>query len=104
MNVTGHKRHSVFCAEYFLRTEVWSQQNRKSTSRLSIPIIRAKKLQLEKAGIFSKLGFAFPQKLFLEASYKIAYRISKQKKLHIIVDTLGKPRSLEMVEFICGLE
>jgi hypothetical protein len=65
---------------------------------------RAKKVQFEKAGTLPKLGFAISRKPLLEASYRVAYRIAKQRKPHTIGDTLGKPCSLEMVELICGLE
>jgi hypothetical protein len=61
--------------------------------------LRAKKTQFEKDDAFPKLGFVFSttkKRSLLEASYKVAYLISKQKKLHIISDTLWKPCSLEM--------
>ena len=38
----------------------------------------------------------------LVASYKIAYRIAKEKKLHSIAETLIKPCALEMTEIVCG--
>ena len=38
----------------------------------------------------------------LVASYKIAYRITKEKKPHSIAETLIKPCVLEMTEKVCG--
>ena len=38
----------------------------------------------------------------LVASYKIAYRIAKEKNPHIIAETLIKPCALEMTEIVCG--
>jgi hypothetical protein len=104
-NVTGHKGKSdFFWCEIFLvkgsmkpakPEEHLTSANPENTSK-DAGYVRAKKTQFEKAGALPKFGFAFSQKHFLEASYKVAYRISKQKKLHIIGDTLWKPCSLEM--------
>ena len=49
--------------------------------------LRIKKARFEKAATLSKLGFITTQKPFLEASYKVVYRIAKQKN-HT---QLGKP-------------
>ncbi|XP_042210866.1 protein ZBED8-like [Homarus americanus] len=70
----------------------------------SVDLFRAKKARFEKAGTLPKLGFAPTQKPCLEASYKVAYCIAKQKKPHTIEETLVKPCALEMVELVCGLE
>ena len=64
--------------------------------------LRVKKARFEKAGTLPKLGFITTQKPFVEASYKVAYRIAKQKKPHTIGETLIKPCVLEMVEIVCG--
>ena len=40
----------------------------------------------------------------LAASYKIAYRMAKEKKPHSIAETLIKPCALEMTETVCGLD
>jgi len=40
----------------------------------------------------------------LEASYKVAYRIAKEKKPHTIGETLVKSCALEMTELLCGTE
>ena len=42
------------------------------------------------------------EKPLLVASYKIAYRIAKEKKPHSIAETLIKPCALEMTEIVCG--
>ena len=42
------------------------------------------------------------EKLLLEASFKISYRIAKEKKPHIIGETLIKPCLLETVELFSG--
>jgi hypothetical protein len=66
--------------------------------------LHARKTQFEKAGTLPRLGFSLSQKPFLEASYKVSYRIAKQKKPHAVGEALVKPCALEMVELICGLE
>ena len=65
---------------------------------------QAKKARFEKTGTLPKLGFARTQKRCLEASFKVAYCIAKQKKPRTIGETLIKPCALEMVELVCGLE
>lgn len=70
----------------------------------NVDIFREKKARFEKVGTLPKFGFAPTQKPCLEASYKVAYRIAKQKKPHTIGETLVKPCALEMVELVCGLE
>ena len=50
------------------------------------------------SGTLPKHGFAGTQKPMLEVSYKVAYLIAKDKKLHTIGETLIKPCALEMVE------
>lgn len=70
----------------------------------SADIFRAKKARFEKAGTLPKLGIVPTQKPCLEASFKVAYHIAKQKKPHTIGETLVKPCALDMVELVCGLE
>ena len=43
-----------------------------------------------------------PKKALLEASYKVAYFIAKEKKPHTIAESLIKPCALEMVELVIG--
>lgn len=70
----------------------------------SVESFRYKKARFEKGGTLPKLGFIKTQKPCLEASYKVAYRIAKEKKPHTIGETLVKPCALEMTELVCGIE
>ena len=45
----------------------------------NIDELRTKKARFEKAGTLPKLGFITTQKPFVEAPYKVSYRIDKQK-------------------------
>ena len=54
----------------------------------SVDLFRAKKARFEKVGTLPKLGIAPTQKPRLEASYKVAYRIAKQKKPHTQLERL----------------
>ena len=49
-------------------------------------------------------GFCSEDKAGLEASYRVAYRIAKEKKPHTIGKRLTKPCALDMVELVCGVE
>lgn len=69
-----------------------------------LEVFQTKKARFEKSGTLPKLGFVPPQKPCLEASYKVAYRIAKNKKPHTIGESLIKPCALEMVELVCGME
>jgi hypothetical protein len=73
-------------------------------SSASADVFRANKARFEKGGTLPMLGFVPTQKPCFEASYKVAYRIAKQKKPHTIGETLVKPCALEIVELVCGLE
>ena len=70
----------------------------------SVDSFRSKKARFEKSGTLPKFGFIKTQKPCLEASYKVAYRIAKEKKAHTIGETLIKPCALEMTELVCGTE
>ena len=63
-----------------------------------------KKARFERGGTLDKHGFIPTGKPLLEASYKIAYQIAKNKKPHTIAKTLIKPCALEMTEIVCGSE
>ncbi|XP_014667304.1 PREDICTED: protein ZBED8-like isoform X5 [Priapulus caudatus] len=64
---------------------------------------RQKKARFATAGkLTTGHGFVQTQKLALEASYCVAYRIAKVKKPHTIGETLIKPCALEMVQLMCG--
>jgi len=66
--------------------------------------LRCKKARFEKGGTLPKFGFIKTQKPCLEASYKVAYCIAKEKKPHTIGETWVKPCALEMNEPFCGTE
>jgi len=70
----------------------------------SVESFRCKKARFEKGGTLPKFGFIKTQKPCLEASYKVASRIAKEKKPHTIGETLVKPCALEMTELVCGTE
>jgi len=72
--------------------------------KYGLDIMKQKKARFHHSGTLPKLGFAATQKPMLEASYKVAYLIAKDKKPHTIGETLIKPCALEMVELVCGKE
>ena len=61
-----------------------------------------KKARFEVSGTLDKYVFIPIEKPLLVASYKIAYRIAKEKKPHSIAETLTKLCALEMTEIVCG--
>ena len=61
-----------------------------------------KKARFEVSGTLDKYGFIPTEKPLLVASYKNAYRITKDKKPHSIAETLIKHCALEMTEIVCG--
>ena len=63
-----------------------------------------KKARFEVSGTLDKYGFIPTKKPLLLASYKVAYRIAKEKKSHANAKTLIKPCALEMTEILCGSE
>ena len=54
------------------------------------------KARFEVSGTLDKYGFISTEKPLLVASYKIAYRIAKEKKPHSVAEILIKPCALEM--------
>ena len=70
----------------------------------SVESFCSKKVRFEKSGTLPKFRFIKTQKPCLEASYKVAYRIAMEKKLHTIEETLVKPCALGMTELVCGIE
>jgi len=70
----------------------------------SVEYFRCKKARFEKGGTLPKFGFIKTQKPCLEASYKVAYCIAREKKPHTIGETLVKLCALEMTELVCGTE
>ena len=69
-----------------------------------LAVMEQKKERFHTSGTLPKYGFSGTQKPMLEASYKVAYLIAKDKKPHTIGETLIKPCVLEMVELVCGKE
>ena len=63
----------------------------------------AKRARFRATGTLPKLGFCSADKAGLEASYRVAYRIAKEKP-HTIGERLIKPCAMEMVELVCGVE
>ena len=59
-----------------------------------------KKARFEVSGTSDKYGFVPTEKPLLVASYKIEYRIAKEKKPHSIAETLIQPCALEMTEIV----
>lgn len=68
----------------------------------NLEVFQTKKARFEKSGISPQLGFVPSQKPCLETSYKVAYRIPRNKKSHTIGESLIKPCALEKVELVCG--
>ena len=64
----------------------------------------AKRARFRAAETLPKLGFCSADKAGLEASYRVAYRIAKEKKPHRIGERLIKPCTMEMIELVCGVE
>ena len=70
----------------------------------SVDSFRSKEARFEKVGTLPKFGFIKTQKPCLKASYKVAYRIAKEKKAHTIGETLELRCALEMIDLVCGTE
>ena len=49
-------------------------------------------------------GFVLVDKPILTASYEVAYLIAKQKKPHIIGETLVKPAAMQLAKIMLGKE
>ena len=64
----------------------------------------AKCARFRAAETLPKLGFCSENKAGLEASYSIAYRTAKEKKPHAIGERLIKPRAMDKVKLVCGVE
>ena len=60
------------------------------------------KARFEVTGTLDKYEFIPTEKPLLVTSYKIAYCIAEEKKLHSIAETLIQPCALEMNEIVCG--
>jgi len=71
-------------------------------SRDSLETMKEKKARFQSSGTLPKLGFGYTQAPLLEASFKVAYLIAKNKKPHTIGEKLIKPCALEMVASVLG--
>ena len=63
-----------------------------------------KQARFEAIGSLDVHGFVKEKKPALEASYRVALYIVKEKKPHTIAETLVKPCAMEMVQLLCGDE
>ena len=63
-----------------------------------------KRSRFRAAGTLSKLRFCSEDKAGLEASYRVAYGIAKEKKPHTIDERLIKPCAMDMVKLVCGVK
>ena len=63
-----------------------------------------KRARFESGGTLSACGFVPCEKPLLLASYKFAYLCAKEKKPHVIAETLLKPCAMEMVNIVLGKE
>ena len=63
-----------------------------------------KRARFRAVGTLPKLGFCSEDKAGLEASYRVVYKIAKEKKPHKIGERLIKPCAMDMVELVCGEE
>jgi hypothetical protein len=68
----------------------------------SLESLKQRKARFHSSGTLPKLGFGSTQKPLLEASYKVAYLIAKNKKPYTIGENLIKPCALQMVEVVLG--
>ena len=64
----------------------------------------AKRTRFRAAGTLPSLGFVSEDKLALEASYRVAWRIVNKRKYHTIGERLIRSCATYIVELICGRE
>ena len=64
----------------------------------------AKRARFRAAETLPKLGFCSEDKAGLEASYRFACRMGKEKKPHAIGKRLIKPCAMDTVELVCVVE
>ena len=94
----------TFCNDYMKPTRMKGhlQADHASHASESEERFRQKKARFESNGkLTTDHGFAPTQKPALEASYRVAYRIAREKP-HTIGENLVKPCALEMVQLKCG--
>jgi hypothetical protein len=101
------KSQSFFCAKVICNDTMRPAKLREhfaivhpGNSGDSLESLKQKKARFHSSGTLSKLGFGYTQKPLLEASYKVAYIIAKNKKPLTIDENLIKPCALQMVEVV----
>jgi len=67
-----------------------------------IETLRLKRTRFDRAGTLPMYRFSPPQKLFLQASYQVAYQIAKSKKPHTVGEELIKSCVLKMADIVLG--
>ena len=72
------------------RSKLASQLNTSKSKEVSL-----KRVRLDAAGTFHQTNFSI-----VEASYLVALRIAKAKKLHTIAETLVKPYLLDCSKIV----
>ena len=92
----GSMKPSVLKAPFTLYHSKHAQYDHKS--------LLAKRARFRAAGTLPKLGFCCEDKAGLEASYRTADRIAKEKKPNTTGKQLVKPWAMGMVELVCGVE
>ena len=61
-----------------------------------------KRARFEESGTLDVHGFVKEKKPLVDASYRVALLIAKEKKPHTIAETLVKPCAMVMVQLLCG--
>jgi hypothetical protein len=94
----------TFCNDYMKPTRMKShlQSDHPLHINDSADQFRQKKARFNAGGKLTGYGFMPSQKPALEASYRVAYRIARAKKLHTIGESLIKPCAVDMVQLVCG--
>lgn len=67
-------------------------------------VFEAKRVRFHSTGKLSSHGFVHQRQPIVEASFRVAYNIAKQKKPHSIGEDLIIPSALTMAELVCGKE
>lgn len=70
----------------------------------SIDQFKIKRIRFDGKATLPARGFVPIDKPLLEASYRVAYRIAKNKKTHTIGEDLIKPCAMEMAKIVLGKE
>lgn len=68
----------------------------------SIDAFKLRRVRYDQKATLSSYGFSAPGKPLLESPYKVSYMIFREKKPHIIGETIVKPCALEMAKIVLG--